>query len=79
MSAYHAKTGNYTTVSSCEDYRRKWTVFALIPREIYICLSREISVKLNAKYDEFQELGVQILPISRYTKFSQTVSVETPN
>ena len=62
MSAYDAKTGNYTTVSS-EDYKGKWTVICFYPADFTFVCPTEIAA-MNAKYDEFQELGVEILPIS---------------
>ena len=75
MSAYDAKTGNYTTVSS-EDYKGKWTVICFYPADFTFVCPTEIAA-MNAKYDEFQELGVEILPISTDTKFSHKRFVET--
>ena len=75
MSAYDAKTGHYTTVSS-EDYKGKWTVICFYPADFTFVCPTEIAA-MNAKYDEFQELGVEILPISTDTKFSHKRFVET--
>ena len=75
MSAYDAKTGHYTTVSS-EDYKGKWTVICFYPADFTFVCPTEIAA-MNSKYDEFQELGVEILPISTDTKFSHKRFVET--
>ncbi|MDD3323745.1 MAG: peroxiredoxin [Sulfurospirillaceae bacterium] len=75
MSAYNAATGHYTTVSS-EDYKGKWTVVCFYPADFTFVCPTEIAA-MNAKYDEFQELGVEILPISTDTKFSHKRFVET--
>ena len=75
MSAYDAKTGHYTTVSS-EDYKGKWTVICFYPADFTFVCPTEIAA-MNAKYDEFQELVVEILPISTDTKFSHKRFVET--
>lgn len=75
MSAYDAKTGHYTTVSS-EDYKGKWTVICFYPADFTFVCPTEIAA-MNAKYDEFQELGVEILPVSTDTKFSHKRFVET--
>ena len=68
MDAYNAATGHYTTVSS-EDYKGKWTVVCFYPADFTFVCPTEIAA-MNAKYDEFQELGVEILPVSTDTKFS---------
>ena len=75
MSAYDAATGHYTTVSS-EDYKGKWTVVCFYPADFTFVCPTEIAA-MNAKYDEFQELGVEILPVSTDTKFSHKRFVET--
>lgn len=75
MDAYNAATGHYTTVSS-EDYKGKWTVVCFYPADFTFVCPTEIAA-MNAKYDEFQELGVEILPISTDTKFSHKRFVET--
>ena len=75
MSAYDAKTGHYTTVSS-EDYKGKWTVICFYPADFTFVCPTEIAA-MNAKYDEFQELGVEILAVSTDTKFSHKRFVET--
>jgi peroxiredoxin (alkyl hydroperoxide reductase subunit C) len=75
MDAYNAKTGHYETVSS-EDYAGKWTVVCFYPADFTFVCPTEIAA-MNAKYDEFQELGVEILAVSTDTKFSHKRFVET--
>ena len=75
MDAYNAKTGHYTTVSS-EDYKGKWHVVCFYPADFTFVCPTEIAA-MNAKYDEFTELGVEILAISTDTKFSHKRFVET--
>ena len=75
MDAYDSKTGHYVTVSS-EDYKGKWHVVCFYPADFTFVCPTEIAA-MNAKYDEFQELGVEILPISTDTKFSHKRFVET--
>ncbi len=75
MDAYDAKTGHFTTVSS-EDYRGKWHVVCFYPADFTFVCPTEIAA-MNAKYDEFSELGVEILAVSTDTKFSHKRFVET--
>ncbi len=75
MDAYNAKSGHYTTVSS-EDYKGKWHVVCFYPADFTFVCPTEIAA-MNAKYDEFQELGVEILAVSTDTKFSHKRFVET--
>ena len=75
MDAYNAKTGHYTTVNS-EDYKGKWHVVCFYPADFTFVCPTEIAA-MNAKYDEFQELGVEILAVSTDTKFSHKRFVET--
>ncbi len=75
MDAYDAKTGHYTTVSS-EDYKGKWAVICFYPADFTFVCPTEIAA-MNAKYDEFQKLGVEILAVSVDTKFSHKRFVET--
>ncbi len=75
IDAYNAKTGHFTTVSS-EDYKGKWHVVCFYPADFTFVCPTEIAA-MNAKYDEFQELGVEILAISTDTKFSHKRFVET--
>jgi len=75
MDAYDAKTGHYTTVSS-ENYKGKWHVVCFYPADFTFVCPTEIAA-MNAKYDEFQELGVEILAVSTDTKFSHKRFVET--
>ena len=75
MDAYNAKTGHYEIVSS-EDYKGKWHVVCFYPADFTFVCPTEIAA-MNAKYDEFQELGVEILAVSTDTKFSHKRFVET--
>ncbi|WP_321313214.1 peroxiredoxin [Halarcobacter sp.] len=75
MEAYDAKSGHYTEVSS-EDYKGKWHVVCFYPADFTFVCPTEIAA-MNAKYDEFQELGVEILAVSTDTKFSHKRFVET--
>ena len=75
MEAYDAKTGHYTTVNS-EDYKGKWFVVCLYPADFTFVCPTEIAA-MNAKYDEFQKMGVDILAVSTDTKFSHKRFVET--
>ena len=75
MDAYDAKTGHYTVVQS-EDYKGKWHVVCFYPADFTFVCPTEIAA-MNAKYDEFQELGVEILAVSTDTKFSHKRFVET--
>lgn len=75
MEAYDSKTGHYTEVSS-KDYEGKWHVVCFYPADFTFVCPTEIAA-MNAKYDEFQELGVEILAVSTDTKFSHKRFVET--
>ncbi|MDP1766716.1 MAG: peroxiredoxin [Methylotenera sp.] len=75
MDAYDAKTGHYITVSS-EDYKGKWAVICFYPADFTFVCPTEIAA-MNAKYDEFQKLGVEILAVSVDTKFSHKIFAET--
>ena len=75
MEAYDAKTGHYTTVSS-EDYKGKWAVVCFYPADFTFVCPTEIAA-MNAKYEEFQKLGVEILAVSVDSKFSHKRFVET--
>lgn len=75
MDAYDAKTGHYITVSS-DDYKDKWAVVCFYPADFTFVCPTEIAA-MNAKYDEFQKLGVEILAVSVDTKFSHKIFAET--
>lgn len=75
MEAYDAKTGHYKIVSS-EDYKDKWTVVCFYPADFTFVCPTEIAA-MNAHYDEFEELGVELLPVSVDSKFSHKRFVET--
>jgi NADH-dependent peroxiredoxin subunit C len=75
MDAYNAATGHYTTVKS-SDYKDKWSVICFYPADFTFVCPTEIAA-MNAKYDDFQRLGVEILAVSVDTKFSHKRFVET--
>jgi len=75
MGAYDSKTGHFTTVSN-KDYKDKWTVICFYPADFTFVCPTEIAA-MNAHYDEFQKIGVEILAISVDTKFSHKRFVET--
>ena len=75
MDAYDARTGHFTTVSS-NDYKGKWSVICFYPADFTFVCQTEIAA-MNAKYDEFQRLGVEILAVSVDTKFSHKRFAET--
>lgn len=75
MDAYNAATGHYTTVKS-SDYKGKWAVVCFYPADFTFVCPTEIAA-MNAKYDEFKALGVEILAVSVDTKFSHKRFVET--
>lgn len=75
MEAYDSKTGHYTEVNS-EDMKGKWHVVCFYPADFTFVCPTEIAA-MNAKYDEFQELGVEITAVSTDTKFSHKRFVET--
>jgi len=75
LDAYDAKSGHFISVSS-DDYKGKWAVICFYPADFTFVCPTEIAA-MNAKYDEFQELGVEILAVSTDTKFSHKRFVET--
>ena len=75
MDAYDSLTGHYTTVSS-EDYRGKWVAICFYPADFTFVCPTEIAA-MSAKYEEFQKMGVEILPVSVDSKFSHKRFVET--
>jgi len=75
MDAYDSKSGHYVEVKS-DDYKDKWHVVCFYPADFTFVCPTEIAA-MNAKYDEFQELGVEILAVSTDTKFSHKRFVET--
>lgn len=75
MDAYDAKTGHFKTVSSA-DYKDKWAVVCFYPADFTFVCPTEIAA-MNAHYDEFQELGVEILAVSVDSKFSHKRFAET--
>ena len=75
MEAYDAKTGHFTKVSST-DYKGKWAVVCFYPADFTFVCPTEIAA-MNAKYDEFQKMGVEILAVSVDSKFSHKRFVET--
>ena len=75
MDAYDAKSGHFTKVSS-DDYKGKWSVVCFYPADFTFVCPTEIAA-MNAKYDEFQRLGVEILAVSVDSKFSHKIFAET--
>ena len=75
MEAYDAKTGHYTEVSS-EDYKGKWHVVCFYPADFTFVCPTELAA-MNAMYDEFKALDVEILAVSTDTKFSHQIFSET--
>ncbi len=75
MDAFDAKTGHFKTVSN-SDYKDKWTVVCFYPADFTFVCPTEIAA-MNAHYDEFQKLGVEILAVSVDSKFSHKRFVET--
>lgn len=75
MDAFDALTGHFRTVSS-DDYKGKWFVVCFYPADFTFVCPTEIAA-MNAKYDEFQKLGVEILAVSVDSKFSHKRFVET--
>ena len=75
MEAFDAKTGHYTTVSS-KDYEGKWHVVCFYPADFTFVCPTELAA-MNAKADEFEKMGVEILAVSTDTKFSHKRFVET--
>ena len=75
MEAYDPKTGKYITVSS-DDYKGKWLVVCFYPADFTFVCPTEIAA-MNAKYDELQKMGVEVLAVSTDTKFSHKRFAET--
>ncbi len=75
MDAYDAKTGHFSHVTT-NDYKGKWAVICFYPADFTFVCPTEIAA-MNAKYDEFQKLGVEILAVSVDSKFSHKRFVET--
>jgi NADH-dependent peroxiredoxin subunit C len=75
MDAFDSSTGHFKTVSS-DDYKDKWTVICFYPADFTFVCPTEIAA-MNAHYDEFQKLGVEILAVSVDSKFSHKRFVET--
>ncbi|WP_035588330.1 peroxiredoxin [Hippea jasoniae] len=75
MDAYDPKTGKYITVSS-DDYKGKWLVVCFYPADFTFVCPTEIAA-MNAKYDELQKMGVEVLAVSTDTKFSHKRFAET--
>jgi alkyl hydroperoxide reductase subunit AhpC len=75
MDAYDAKTGHFKTVSN-KDYKDKWAVVCFYPADFTFVCPTEIAA-MNAHYDEFQKLGVEILTVSVDSKFSHKRFAET--
>ena len=59
--AFDSKTGHFTQVSS-SDYKGKWAVVCFYPADFTFVCPTEIAA-MNAKYDEFQKMNVEILAV----------------
>lgn len=75
MEAYDSATGHYTTVKN-GDYEGKWLVVCFYPADFTFVCPTEIAA-MNAKLDELNKMGVEVLAISTDTKFSHKRFVET--
>lgn len=75
MDAFDSATGHFKKVSD-KDYKGKWTVICFYPADFTFVCPTEIAA-MNAKYDEFKKLGVEILAVSVDSKFSHKRFVET--
>ena len=75
VDAYDAATGHFITVDNTK-YTGKWFVVCFYPADFTFVCPTEIAA-MNAKYDEFKELGVEILAVSTDTKFSHKIFCET--
>lgn len=75
MDAYDAATGHFIQVSS-EDYKGTWTVVCFYPADFTFVCPTEIAA-MNAKLDEINAMGVEVLAVSTDTKFSHKRFVET--
>lgn len=75
MDAFDSATGHFKKVSD-KDYKGKWTVICFYPADFTFVCPTEIAA-MNAKYDEFKKMGVEILAVSVDSKFSHKRFVET--
>ena len=75
VDAYDAYTGHFITVDNSK-YLGKWFVVCFYPADFTFVCPTEIAA-MNAKYDEFKELGVEILAVSTDSKFSHKIFAET--
>jgi len=75
MDAYDPKTGKYIKVSSA-DYKGRWLVVCFYPADFTFVCPTEIAA-MNAKYDELQKMGVEVLAVSTDTVYSHKRFAET--
>jgi len=75
MDAYDPKTGKYIKVSS-SDYKGRWLVVCFYPADFTFVCPTEIAA-MNAKYDELQKMGVEVLAVSTDTVYSHKRFAET--
>jgi len=75
MDAFNAKTGGFIKVNS-DDYKGKWLVVCFYPADFTFVCPTEIAA-MNAKYEEFQKLGVEILAVSTDTIYSHKIFAQT--
>ncbi|MCI1780040.1 MAG: peroxiredoxin [Bacteroidales bacterium] len=75
MDAYDAKSGHFKKVSS-DDYKGRWAVVCFYPADFTFVCPTEIAA-MNAHYDEFQKMGVEVLTVSVDSKFAHKRFAET--
>ena len=75
MDAFDSATGHFKKVSD-KDYKGKWTVICFYPADFTFVCPTEIAA-MNAKYDDFKKMGVEILAVSVDSKFSHKRFVES--
>lgn len=75
MDAFDAASGHFTSVRS-EEYRGKWLVVCFYPADFTFVCPTEIAA-MNARLDEINAMGVEVLAVSTDTKFSHKRFVET--
>lgn len=75
IEAYDAKNDRFVKASS-DDYKGKWLVVFFYPGDFTFVCPTEIAA-MNAQYEEFSKLGVEILTVSVDSKFSHKRFAET--
>ena len=72
-TAFH--NGKFVPVTQ-DDLKGEWSVIFFYPADFTFVCPTEIAA-MNAKYDEFQKMGVEILAVSVDSKFSHKRFLET--